>query len=318
MDDTSVRTIGFDIGGTSLRAGVVDASGTLLDSRSVPTPGQTDELIEAVLTLVRELRAEHEIAAVGLAVAGFLDVEGEIVRFAPHLPLRNFPLRKHLRQHLDIPVLVEHDANSAAWGEARFGAAQGAGTWVFFSVGTGIGAALMNNGVIYRGAYGTAPEFGHITVVPDGRKCSCGKRGCLERYASGTALVDSAQELLASGVGVGSDLHQALLNTPAAVDGGTVMAAARDGDELGGAVVDAFSARLGEGLAIVADVLDPALIVVGGGVSNDADLYLDTAAEAMAARIVGAGHRPSARLATAELGPDAGMIGVSDLARTLI
>ncbi len=301
-------TVGFDIGGTNLRAAVITAEGKLIDSRSAATPATAEELDQAIVDMVDELQSRHRIEAVGLAVAAFLDPTREQVRFAPHLPWRDYPVAQKLRSRLDVPVQIEHDANSAAWGEWRFGAGQGARDWVFFAVGTGIGATLMTEDTIYRGAFGTAPEFGHIVVVPGGRECSCGKRGCLERYASGTALPDTFRELRGS-------FETSL---PDDADGVAIAQAARAGDPLGQAVMEDFAQWLGRGLSIVCDVLDPDLIVLGGGVAGDADLYLDTAREVMAGAIVGAGHRPLARVATAQLGSAAGMIGVSDMARAAI
>lgn len=251
-------------------------------------------------------------------MAGFLDPECEIVRFAPHLPWRDAPVRARLEALLDLPVRLEHDANSAAWGEYRFGSAQGANNWVLLAIGTGIGAALIVDGEIYRGAYGTAPEFGHLRVVPDGRPCPCGKAGCLERYCSGTALVDTAIELASSGAFDNSVLLDTLRRDPRELEGKMITHAARDRDPLGVAVMEDFSTWLGECLSIVADVLDPDLIVIGGGVSKDADIYLETAVAHFANRIVGAGYRPLARVGTAQLGADAGMIGVADLARLAV
>lgn len=298
-------TIGFDIGGTNLRAATISAEGSIVDSVSVPTADNARQLEDDIVQAVDTLREKNEISAVGLALAGFLDPQCETVRFAPHLPWRDAPVREILSKRLGLPVRLEHDANSAAWGEWRFGAGRGAKDWVFFSVGTGIGATLMTEAKIYRGAFGTAPEFGHLIVVPGGRECSCGKRGCLERYASGTALPDTCEELRPS--------YSTTL--PVGAEGVEITTAARAGDPLGLAVMEHFGTWLGQGLSIAADVLDPELIVIGGGVANDADLYLDTARENMARQIVGAGHRPLARVATADLGSAAGMIGVADLAR---
>lgn len=298
-------TIGFDVGGTNVRGGVITRDGEILASRTMPTSSDPRQLDDDLVAIVEELRAEYPVGAVGLAVAGFLDPECETVRFAPHLPWRNAPIRRNLAERLGLHVRLEHDANSAAWGEWRFGAGRGAKDWVFFAVGTGIGATLMTHDTIYRGAFGTAPEFGHIVVVPNGRQCSCGKRGCLERYASGTALPDTARELR-------PDYETTLPPHPT---GEQVARAARGGDPLGIAVMENFGQWLGQGLSIVADVLDPELIVIGGGVSQDADMYLEEATAAMGRDIVGAGHRPLARVATAELGSAAGMIGVADLAR---
>ncbi|APT92209.1 glucokinase [Corynebacterium phocae] len=305
---SSPLTVGFDIGGTNLRAGVVDAHGELIHSRSTPTPQEPEALDAAVVTVIEDLRQEFDIAAVGLAIAGFIDPQREIVRFAPHLPWVDAPVRANLQARVDIPVVIEHDANSAAWAEWRFGAGQGARDWVFMAVGTGIGATLITGESIYRGAFGTAPEFGHLVVVPGGRECSCGKHGCLERYASGTALPDTFRELRGK-------FPDSTLGVDA--KGADIAQAAREGDPLGVAVMEDFAQWLGQGLSIVADVLDPELIVLGGGVAGDADIYLDTAAQTMARSIVGAGHRPVARVVTAKLGSAAGMIGVADLARTV-
>ena len=299
-------TIGFDVGGTNVRGGVITREGEILASRTVPTCMDAEQLEADIVGIVDELRSDYEVDAVGLALAGFLDPTGEVVRFAPHLPWRHANVRESLSQKLGIHVRLEHDANSAAWGEWRFGAGRGAEDWVFFAVGTGIGATLMTHDTIYRGAFGTAPEFGHIVVVPNGRQCSCGKRGCLERYASGTALPDTCADLRGS--------YETSL--PTDPTGKEITQAARRGDPLAVAVMEDFSRWLGQGLSIVADVLDPELIVLGGGVSQDADLYLEGAAQAMGQDIVGAGHRPLARVATAELGSAAGMIGVADLARS--
>jgi len=299
-------TIGFDVGGTNVRGGVITREGKILASRTIPTSMDAEQLEADIVGIVDELRADYEVDAVGLALAGFLDPSCEVVRFAPHLPWRHANVRESLSQKLGVHVRLEHDANSAAWGEWCFGAGRGAEDWVFFAVGTGIGATLMTHDTIYRGAFGTAPEFGHIVVVPNGRQCSCGKRGCLERYASGTALPDTCADLRAS-------YETALPTDPT---GKEITQAARRGDPLAVAVMEDFSRWLGQGLSIVADVLDPELIVLGGGVSQDADLYLKGAVQAMGQDIVGAGHRPLARVATAELGSAAGMIGVADLARS--
>lgn len=312
-------TVGFDIGGTNTRAAVVDERGRILARRSVPTPPAESALADTVTSIVGDLRREYGIGAVGAAVAGFLDPACEIVRFAPHLAWRDdAPVKAILEEAVGLPVRLEHDANSAAWGEYRYGAARTAQaqTWVFFAVGTGIGATLMHRGEIYRGSFGTAPEFGHLTVVPGGRACSCGKNGCLERYASGTALVDTAVDVAGNGGFEGSELYRAVADKRAI--GEDVMRAARRGDPLGVATVADFAGWLGRGLSIVCDVLDPGLIVLGGGVSADADLFLSAAHEEMRRSVVGAGYRPEAEVVRAELGTDAGMIGVADLARKMI
>ncbi|AKE41582.1 Glucose kinase [Corynebacterium kutscheri] len=313
-ENGSMTTIGFDIGGTNMRAAAIDPRGNIVESHSIASPQTEEGMQQGIVSLVDELSKKHDIAAVGLAVAGFLDPECETVRFAPHLPWRDRPVRRELEELLGMPVVLEHDANSAAWGEYRFGGARGNDNWVLFALGTGIGATLLNDGAIYRGAFGTAPEFGHLTVVPNGRACACGKSGCLERYCSGTALVDTAREMLAELPGK-TYSPLAALAARGELKGKHITQFARENDELSLAVLAEFSRWLGIALSMVADVLDPGLILIGGGVSRDADLYLPTAVEHMASSIVGAGYRPLATVSCAELGSDAGMIGVADLAR---
>ena len=197
---TGSLTVGVDIGGTNLRAAVVDADGQILDIEKLPTPSNVYALETALVHAIGCLQRRNEgIGAVGLAVAGFINSQRDTVRFAPHLPWRNAKVTERLSAKLGLPVELEHDANSAALGEYYLGAAQGAGTWVLFALGTGIGGAVMVDGEIYRGAFGTAPEFGHLTVMPGGRACPCGKQGCLERYCSGSALPLTAQDLIATG-----------------------------------------------------------------------------------------------------------------------
>lgn len=310
-------TIGFDIGGTNLRGAVVAPGGEILATAKRSTPGTEQGMEDGICAVVEELRADHpEAHSVGLAVAGFLDPACRTVRFAPHLPWRGADVVGRLEDRLSLPVTLEHDANSAAWAEYRFGAAREAGTWVLFAIGTGIGGAMMHDGRLFRGAHGTAPEFGHLTVVPGGRACPCGKRGCLERYCSGTALVTSAAELAAQEPKrspLAGRIVKAGVSGPT-VTGSDVMAAAAAGDPIGRAAVADFADWLGRGLALVADVFDPGLIVIGGGVAAAADQYLGRAREVFAENITGAGFRPLAHIAPAQLGADAGVIGAADLA----
>ena len=308
-------TIGVDVGGTSVRAGVVDADGAVRDTARVPTPGGEQALEAAIAAAVRELADRHPVRAVGLAVAGFVADDRRTVRFAPHLPWRDAPVAERMTSVLGMPVVLEHDANAAALGEHRFGAARGAHVAVLVALGTGIGGALLLDGHVFRGAHGVAPELGHLRVVPDGRACPCGKNGCWERYCSGTALSATAVELLASHPRLPTVLSRDA--DPGAVTGRRVAAAARDGDLLAQRAVADLARWLGEGLALVADVYDPDVVVIGGGVSESAPLFLDEAREHYARVVTGAGHRPLARIRTAQLGDDAGIVGAATLAREL-
>ena len=309
--NTGSVTIGFDIGGTNLRGGVVDAHGHIIDMHAIPTPRAAEGLEQGIISITQKLQREHNVQAIGVAVAGFLDAECSTVRFAPHLPWRDRNVKQVLEAALDMPVTLEHDANSAAWGEYIFGAARGARIWSLFSLGTGIGGAIMIDGILFRGAYGTAPEYGHLQVVPNGRPCACGKTGCLERYCSGTALVTTAMENASN---FDSPLAQTCMRAPGQVTGHTIFDAAEAGDPLGVHAVGEFADWLGLGLGIVGDVIDPELIVLSGGVSTRSELYLSRAYERYLRTPVGSAHRPHASVKTAKLGAEAGMIGVAHLA----
>jgi glucokinase len=308
-----VLTIGIDVGGTSVRAGVVDPDGTILDTVRADT-GRDEAALESTITgAIKELAARHPVSAVGLAVAAFVTPDRRTVRFAPHLPWRNAPVGDRIAERCGLPVVVEHDANAAALAEERFGAAAtdaepgepvspgGSSSTVFVALGTGIGGALLVDGHVYRGAYGVAPELGHLRVVPDGRPCECGKRGCWERYCSGTALVTTLEE------GNGGE--------PTGLTGRDVADAARAGDPPALRAMAELARWLGEGLALVADVFDPELVVIGGGVSGSAPLFLDAAREHYARALTGRGHRPLARIRVAQLGEYGAVVGAAQLAR---
>ncbi|CAN5247866.1 hypothetical protein BH20ACT5_BH20ACT5_14350 [soil metagenome] len=220
--------IGVDIGGTKVAGGVVDEDGAVLELIRRPTPSQDAAATEAVISdVVAELRSRHEAAAVGIGAAGWIAADRATVLFAPHLAWRNEPLRESLRERIDLPVYVENDANAAAWAEYRFGAAQGEPVVLCVTLGTGIGGGMVLDGRLFRGAYGVAGEWGHIRVVPDGRRCACGNRGCWEQYASGRALARDARELAEHSRMAARRLVELVDGDVAALDGLVVTAAAQ-------------------------------------------------------------------------------------------
>lgn len=308
-----------------MRAGLVDAEGAVLDSRRVATPAGEHALEDAIVAVVTELVTEHRaVAAVGLAVAGFVSADRRRVWFAPHLAWRDVAVAERIERRLGLPVLLEHDANAAALAEHRYGAAQG-GVVVLVVLGTGIGGALLVDGELFRGAHGVAPELGHLRLVPQGRPCPCGKRGCWERYCSGTGLVTTVLELATAqdrapgggDVGERSFLARQAAQDPRQLSGHRVAVAARQGDPLARAAMAELARWLGEGLALVADVYDPDVVVLAGALAAAAPLFLEPARQHYAAVLTGAGHRPLAGIRTARLGGQAGVIGAALLARSV-
>ncbi len=171
--------IGIDIGGTKVAGGVVTPAGHVLDRIRTETPdrSKSPKIVEdTIVDVVEQLRRDHRIQAVGIGAAGFVDARRSTVLFAPHLSWRDEPLREALQDRLGLPVIVENDANAAAWAETRFGAGRGVRDAVVVNLGTGIGGAIIIDGALRRGRYGLAGEFGHMVVVPDGHRCECGNR----------------------------------------------------------------------------------------------------------------------------------------------
>jgi glucokinase len=313
-------SVGIDIGGTKIAGSAVTAEGEIKHTARRGTPAQdVDAITAAVVEIVGELTGRSSddgdrVTTVGVACAGFVDATGSTVLFAPNLAWRDEPLRERLEQATGLPVLLENDANAAAWGEFRFGAAREADDMLLVTVGTGVGGGVVSDGHLLRGAHGVAAEIGHIRVVPDGHRCGCGNRGCLEQYASGSALVREARELVRGGSPHAAALAARCDGDPEKLQGRMVTDAAQQGDPAAVELLEDLGRWLGEGLASLAAVLDPAVIVVGGGVAGAGDLLLDPARAAFGRHLTGRGHRPVPPLVPALLGNDAGVVGAADLA----
>lgn len=315
------RTIGVDIGGTNVRAGVVDGYGRVLDRTERETPGRSTSVRvveDTIAAAVEELMGKHRVWALGVGAAGFVDSTRTTVLFAPHLAWRNEPLREALFARFRIPVIIDNDANAAAWAEYRFGAGAGRQQILCVTLGTGIGGALVIDGRVFRGANGIAGEFGHMQVLPGGHRCECGNRGCWEQYASGNALAREARELVDSDSPVAHRLRQLADGDPALLTGELVSRAARDDDPTSVELLADAGRWLGVGLASLCAAFDPDCIIVGGGVADAGDLLLEPTRESLARSLTGRGFRPVPRVERAALGSSAGMIGAADLARSAV
>ncbi len=309
-------TIGVDVGGTKVAAGVVDVHGKIIEKLKRSTPAaRPDDTADVIAEAVRELLDRYEVTAIGIGAAGFVDETRSTVLFAPNLAWRDEPVKERVEERIGRKVIVENDANAAAWAEARMGAARGQQDVMLITVGTGIGAGVVLDGRLYRGRWGSAGEPGHYRVVPDGRLCGCGNRGCWEQYASGNALVAEARELARRSPSAAVRLLQLGGGIPDGIDGPAVTHAAREGDAGALSCFEIVGNWLGHGLADLTAILDPGCFVIGGGVSEAGEMLLRPARAAYESSVTGHTYRHLADIRQAELGPDAGLIGAADLAR---
>jgi glucokinase len=311
--------MGIDIGGTKVLGGVVDPDGNVLAHARRDTPAEDGpKIVERVVEVIRELADSHEIEAVGIGAAGWIDAKRSTVLFAPNLAWRNEPLRDEVARHIPVPVVVENDANVAAWAEFQFGAAADAHeSMVMYTIGTGIGGALVLGGELVRGARGIAGELGHVLAVPDGHPCGCGRRGCIEQYASGNALVRFAQTLAAEDKEGAAQLLEMSGGPVEAITGPMVTSAAKVGDPVAQEAFRQVGYWLGNGLADLVQIVDPQLLVIGGGVIDAGDALLHPTKAAYEEALAQRGRLPVAEIRGALLGNLAGVVGAADLARHL-
>jgi glucokinase len=294
-----VNTLGIDIGGTKIAGGVVSPEGELLQRVEKPTHAQDpDAIISTIREIVDSLHGPEHSPTVGVAVAAFLDAKREKLYFSPNITWKNFPLKAKLQEVLDRPVILENDANAAGWAEYRFGAAKASESMMMLTMGTGVGGAIVEAGRLMVGGFGAAGELGHIVIEPGGLLCGCGNKGCLEQYASGTALMREARARVGDQNLTSEQLAVLLENKDAqALDAFRV-------------VCDA----MGRGIASLVAVTDPDTVVIGGGVAKAGELLGRQITESFHAHYGSRHKRPTANIAVATLGNTAGIIGAADLA----
>jgi glucokinase len=311
---SSAEAIGVDLGGTKMLLGVLDGdSKTVWESRERSAGEGEGELVELLVREVGEARAARAgVETIGLGIPATIDHEKGVAVSAVNLPIEDLPIRDLVVERTGLPTFVDNDANVAALAEHLFGAARGADNAVMLTIGTGIGGGLILGGEIYRGATGAGAELGHVAIEMDGPLCqgSCPSRGCVETFASGTAL---GREGRAAAESAPDSAIGRLLAEGEEVDGKAVTVAAQAGDETSIGVFDLVGRRLGVALASFANIFEPEVIVIGGGVIAAGDLLLEPARAEMRARAL----RPmnATPVVAAELGEDAGMIGAAAMAR---
>ena len=310
--------VGVDVGGTKVLGGVVDVAGKVLATSRRDTPREGGSaLTKTIAAVALELMQEHTITAVGVSAAGFVSSDRKTMWATPNIAFwLDVQLEVELTKLIGLPVVIENDANAAAWGEAKFGAGRNQAHMMMLTIGTGVGGGIVVNNQLYRGAFGIAAEFGHLRVVPEGHLCGCGARGCFEQYASGSALRRHAREAISASPDLARNLLARGDGTIEGLTGQAITDAAREGDAVALAAFQTTAQYLGAGIASLAVLLDPSCVVIGGGVVDAGEILLAPTREAMKRYMPFAGKHPYPEIVAAELGNEAGLVGVADLARS--
>jgi len=307
-----VNAIGVDIGGTKIAAAVVSPEGKILNEVRYPTQAvPPNRLVKTISDAITEVRDGFEVGGACLAVPGFVMAAENKVIFAPNLhEIENIRLDEEMGPLTGMSVTVENDANAAAWGEFRFGAGKDVDHQVFITLGTGVGGGVITHGVLLRGAQGAGGELGHVTLDPTGPRCGCGNHGCLEAFASGTAIQRRAREVAnerpASALG--------RLATERHVLGEDVTRLAEEGDEAAVAVLEETGKWLGIGLAGFVNIFNPEVVAIGGGASRAGEFVLGPARDEVHLR-ARSPSRDLVEIKMATLGPESGVLGAAALAR---
>jgi glucokinase len=309
---TDPTSVGIDVGGTKIAALRVTPDGEIVARETIPTPA--DDMAATLRAMVEAGRAvvDASTRAVGVGAAGLVESARGVLTFSPNLVWRDVEIGEFVHQGLGLPTLTDNDANVAAWGEYRFGAGRGHDHMLLVTVGTGIGGGIVTGGRLFRGAHGFAAEIGHIIVEPGGPLCGCGNRGCWEQVASGHAISRAGRD--AARQYPHSAINRIAGGDPAMVGGPVVTRAALEGDEIARGILAEVGRRLGEGIAGLANVLDPGVVVVGGGAIEAGDLLLSPARTSFLASVEAPDSRPIVPILAAALGNDAGAVGAASLA----
>lgn len=310
MSDRSA--VGVDVGGTKIAALRMTVEGAIEAATVIATPASDqDAALPAIETAIASV-IDDDVVAIGIGMAGLVEAGTGVLLTTPNLVWRNLPLEAHLHVAFSLPVGVENDATAAAWAERSLGASRDYDDSLFVGVGTGIGGGLVMGGRIVRGAHGLAGEIGHVIVEPDGPVCGCGNRGCWEQVASGLAIARAGARAVADDPG--SAIGRLVGGDPRRVTGEIVSRAAREGDVAATGLLAEVGRRLGQGVAGLVNVLDPEIVVIGGGASEAGELLLAPLRAAFLDSLEGADVRPEVPIVAAALGNDAGAIGAGLLA----
>ena len=305
--------IGIDVGGMSIKAGIVDETGKLYIKDSVPTLPERhySEIVADMAALCKKIAADlgiaiGEIVGVGMGIPGTINSKAGVITYSNNINFEKVPVVKEFQKYINCPVYINNDANAAALGEAKFGSGKGSRDVVFVTLGTGVGTGIITEGILLEGKMGAGAEGGHIALKMGGELCSCGKRGCWEAYASASALIRQTRKAMES--------HpDSLMNEEAAkegkVSGRTAFLAARAGDAAGLAVVNRYVKYVAEGLINLVNIFRPEALLIGGGVSNEGEYFIRKLQSRVTRFSYGGKRNPYVKVLKAELMNDAGLLG---------
>ena len=310
-------TIGIDLGGTNIAAGLVDENYKIIRKSSVPTAAYrsadeiTKDMAEVCLSLCKEEGITvDDIASVGIATPGTADTDNGVVIYANNLPFRDYPIAAKLKEYFPVKkVAIANDANAAAYGEAVAGAGAGKKNFVMLTLGTGVGGGIIIDGKLYTGFNYSAGELGHMVIVHNGRPCTCGRKGCFEAYSSATGLIKMTKEKMLEAPN--SVMWEMVDGDIRKVNGRVAFDAMRKGDEAGKAVVDEYISYLATGTANLINIFEPDILAFGGGVANERETLLAPLREIVLRETYVANERTEIK--SAVLGNDAGIVGAAAL-----
>lgn len=305
-------TIGIDLGGTNIAAGLVNEKYEIVFRASVPTnkDGEYDKMVESMAGLVKTLTEQagitlDEVKYIGIGAPGVLDNENGVATDNSNIHWNNYPLRAKLQKYVDKPVYLGNDANVAAWAEYIGGCGRGAKNFLMLTLGTGVGGGIILDGKLHTGSHNIGAEIGHTTFKAGGRKCGCGNYGCIESYCSATALIKMAEEAVA-------DHPESLIAKAEKIDAKCVIDAAKAGDKFGCELFNEYVSNLSQVIASIVNFLDPDVIALGGGVANAGEFLLEPVRKEFP-QYVTFSSMQNTRVLKAEMGNDAGIIGAAVL-----
>jgi glucokinase len=292
------------VGGTQIRVASFDVETlTLIKQKKIPTQSSGQLPEDRLLQLIKKIKENHTVKAIAVAAPGFLDPDLGIVYEAPNIPgWNNFPLKKILSNAFHVPVFIGNDANLAALGEWKFGAGIGHNNLLYLTISTGIGGGAIINNHLILGQKGLAGEFGHVTILPDGPICGCGKKGHIEALASGTAIKNYVNEQIAAG-------RASSLRKFEKITGERITAAAQHGDELAIEAYNRAGYYLGIAVTNFLHMLNPSIVIFGGGVSLSGDLLFVPMRKSLQDRVVSPAYLENLTFTTSQLGDDVGLKG---------